>query len=95
MSDLLLERPSLTRYAKSLNASSTGGRDGKCESVLGWAGTICIFVDADADPLVPTKFFLSESDKSLSLIATSDISGNFFSTAYKKNSVSSDFFVCV
>lgn len=88
---LLFERPSLTRYAKSLKASSTGGRDGKCDSVFGWAGTIWIFVDVDVDPLVPTTFFLSESDKSLSLIATSDISGNFPKLSSLKNFSSSDF----
>lgn len=74
----LLERPSLTRYARSLNASSTAGLEGKCDRVFGCAGTICIFVDTD-DPLVPTKFFLSSRDKSFSFIAPSAISScNFF-----------------
>lgn len=38
---LLLRRPSRTLYVKSWNAKSTAGRDGKCDSVFGWLGTIC------------------------------------------------------
>lgn len=34
-------RPSRTLYTKSWNARSTGGRVGRCDSVFGWAGTIC------------------------------------------------------
>lgn len=77
----LLERPSLTRYARSLNANSTAGLEGKCDKVFGCAGTICIFVETD-DPLVPTKFFLSSRDKSFSLIAASAMSATFFRSAF-------------
>lgn len=40
---LLLRLPSLTRYVRSWNARSTAGRFGKCCSVFGGAGTICVF----------------------------------------------------
>lgn len=72
---LLLDLPSLTLYAKLLNASSTAGLEGRCDKVFGCAGTICIFVDPDV-PLVPTKLFLSSTDKSFSLITTSAIFQN-------------------
>lgn len=64
---LLLERPSFTRYAKLLKASSTAGLEGKCDRVFGCAGTIWIFVASD-DPLA-TRFFLS-LDNWLSFIVT-------------------------
>lgn len=64
---LLLERPSLTRYAKFVKANSTAGLEGKCDKVFGCAGTIWILVASD-DPLA-TRFFLS-LDKSFNVIVT-------------------------
>jgi hypothetical protein len=57
-----------------LKANSTAGRCGKCDSVFGCVGTICMRVD---DPLDPTRFFLS-LDKSHIVIASSAAMLNLF-----------------
>lgn len=59
---LRFRRPSRTVYTKSWNAKSTAGRVGKCDSVFGWAGTICNLI---APLFLSIKLSLADSPSTI------------------------------